>query len=46
VTLVCFELTAKRTKGQISRLRRALDDRPSPSAGVASRIAPDGAGAS
>ena len=27
VTLVCFELTAKRTKAQISRLRRALDDR-------------------
>jgi heme exporter protein C len=45
VTLVCFELTAKRTKSQISRLRRALDDRgPAPS-GVAGRIAPGGAGA-
>ena len=26
VTLVSFELTAKRTRGQLSRLRRALDD--------------------
>jgi len=45
ITLVGFELTAKRTKGQISRLRRALDDaHDAPSAGVARRIAPGGAG--
>ena len=45
ITLVSFELTAKRTKSQISRLRRALDDRsPTPPSGVARRIAPGGAG--
>jgi len=41
-TLVRFELTAKRTRGQLSRLRRALDGTPAPrSAG--SRIAPGAA---
>ncbi len=40
VTLVRFELTAKRTRGQLSRLRRALDDSPRPPAGAGSRIAP------
>jgi len=41
-TLVRFELTAKRTSAQISRLRRALDgDVPAPGGGgVAARIAP------
>jgi len=41
-TLVRFELTAKRTSAQISRLRRALEGgAPSPgSGGVAARIAP------
>ncbi len=38
VTLVCFELTAKRTKSQITRLRRALDDR---AAGLGRRRRPD-----
>jgi len=38
-TLVRFELTAKRTSGQISRLRRALDG-TAPAGGVAARIAP------
>ena len=41
-TLVRFELTAKRTRGQLSRLRRALDDTPAvPGAGP--RIAPGAA---
>jgi len=47
VTLVGFELIAKRTSGQLSRLRRALDedaDRPPLGSGVAGRIAPGGAG--
>jgi hypothetical protein len=47
VTLVSFELVAKRTSGQLSRLRRALDegaDRPPLASGVAGRIAPGGAG--
>ena len=47
VTLVSFELVAKRTSGQLSRLRRALDegaDRPPLGSGVAGRIAPGGAG--
>jgi len=47
VTLVGFELVAKRTSGQLSRLRRALDegaDRPPLGSGVAGRIAPGGAG--
>jgi len=45
VTLVSFELTAKRTSGQLSRLRRALDDGDRAGvAGVAGRIAPSGAG--
>jgi heme exporter protein C len=39
-TLVRFELTAKRTSAQISRLRRALDGTASPAGGVAARIAP------
>jgi heme exporter protein C len=38
-TLVRFELTAKRTSAQISRLRRALDS-SAPAGGVAARIAP------
>jgi heme exporter protein C len=38
-TLVRFELTAKRTSAQISRLRRALDG-TAPAGGVAARIAP------
>ena len=38
-TLVCFELTAKRTRGQLSRLRRALDGTPPPTS-TGSRIAP------
>jgi len=39
--LVRFELTAKRTSAQLSRLRRALDGSPPPAAaGVGSRIAP------
>jgi hypothetical protein len=40
--LVRFELTAKRTSGQLSRLRRALDGSPPPS-GTAARIAPGAA---
>ncbi len=40
--LVRFELTAKRTRGQLSRLRRALDGGP-PAPGSGSRIAPEGA---
>ncbi len=40
--LVRFELTAKRTSGQLSRLRRALDGAPPPS-GTAARIAPGAA---
>jgi heme exporter protein C len=42
-TLVRFELTAKRTRGQLSRLRRALDATPAPT-GTAARIAPGAAG--
>ncbi|HWO15323.1 MAG TPA: cytochrome c biogenesis protein CcsA [Solirubrobacterales bacterium] len=38
VTLVKFELTAKSTRGQLSRLRRALDAQAS---GGASRVAPE-----
>ena len=39
--LVRFELTAKRTSAQLSRLRRALDGTPPPVAGgVGTRIAP------
>jgi heme exporter protein C len=41
-TLVRFELTAKRTRGQLNRLRRALDSSPPP-AGTAARIAPGAA---
>lgn len=39
--LVRFELTAKRTRGQLNRLRRALDGTPGPT-GSAGRIAPGG----
>ncbi len=47
VTLVSFELTAKRASGRLARLRRALaDGDPDPSAtGVGGRIAPGRAGA-
>ena len=38
--LVRFELTAKRTSAQLSRLRRALDAGDLPPGGVAARIAP------
>jgi heme exporter protein C len=38
VTLVKFELTAKSTRGQLSRLRRALDTQ---AGGNASRVAPE-----
>jgi heme exporter protein C len=38
VTLVKFELTAKSTRGQLSRLRRALDTQAT---GGASRVAPE-----
>jgi len=41
-TLVRFELTAKRTRGQLSRLRRALDGTP-PAATAGARIAPGAA---
>ena len=41
-TLVRFELTAKRTRGQLNRLRRALDSSPPPG-GAAARIAPGAA---
>jgi heme exporter protein C len=41
-TLVRFELTAKRTRGQLSRLRRALDGTPPP-ATAGARIAPGAA---
>jgi heme exporter protein C len=41
-TLVRFELTAKRTRGQLSRLRRALDGTPQPTS-TGSRIAPGAA---
>lgn len=41
-TLVRFELTAKRTRGQLNRLRRALDS-PPPPGGAAARIAPGAA---
>ena len=41
-TLVRFELTAKRTRGQLSRLRRALDGTPPPTTAGA-RIAPGAA---
>ena len=40
LTLVCFELTGKRTSAQISRLRRALDETASTGGGVGARIAP------
>jgi len=43
IVLVRFELTAKRTSAQISRLRRAIDGSPSPG-GVGARIAPGAAG--
>ena len=42
--LVCFELTAKRTSAQISRLRRALDGTATPATGVGTRIAPGATG--
>jgi heme exporter protein C len=38
VTLVKFELTAKSARGQVKRLRRALD---APAPGAASRVAPE-----
>jgi len=38
VTLVKFELTAKSARGQVKRLRRAID---APAAGGASRVAPE-----
>ncbi|HEX7059811.1 MAG TPA: cytochrome c biogenesis protein CcsA [Solirubrobacterales bacterium] len=38
VTLVKFELTAKNARGQLSRLRRALD---APGSGTGSRVAPE-----
>jgi heme exporter protein C len=41
-TLVRFELTAKRTRGQLSRLRRALDGSPPPTS-TGARIAPGAA---
>ena len=41
-TLMRFELAAKATRGQISRLRRALDSEAP--AAPASRIAPSGSG--
>ena len=41
-TLLRFELTAKRTRGQLNRLRRALDSSP-PAGGAAARIAPGAA---
>lgn len=42
--LVCFELLAKRTSGQLSRLRRALESGEDdlPARGVGTRIAPGG----
>lgn len=43
VTLVCFELTAKRTSAQLSRLRRALDGTAVSGGGVGARIAPGAA---
>ncbi len=43
VTLVCFELTAKRTSAQLSRLRRALDGPANAGGGVGARIAPGAA---
>ncbi len=43
LTLVSFELTAKRTSAQLARLRRALDGSSAP-AGVGARIAPGSAG--
>jgi heme exporter protein C len=46
VTLVGFELTAKRTSAQLSRLRRSLLEAPGAAGtGVAGRIAPREAGA-
>ncbi len=44
LTLVCFELMAKRTSAQLSRLRRALDG-STPAGGVGARIAPGTANA-
>jgi hypothetical protein len=38
VTLVKFELTAKSARGQVKRLRRAIE---APGAGGSSRIAPE-----
>jgi len=48
VTLVSFELAAKRTSGRLARLRRALEDdgRPRAAGGVRARISPEGRGAS
>ena len=43
VLLVAFELAAKRTSAQISRLRRALDG-TAPASGVGARIAPGATG--
>ena len=40
LTLVCFEMTAKRTSAQLSRLRRALDGTARAGGGVGARIAP------
>lgn len=42
-TLVRFELTAKRTRGQLSRLRRTLDGSNPPPGGAGARIAPGAA---
>ncbi len=42
-TLVRFELTAKRTRGQLSRLRRTLDGSNPPPPGAGARIAPGAA---
>ncbi|MBK5117410.1 MAG: cytochrome c biogenesis protein CcsA [Thermoleophilia bacterium] len=42
-TLVRFELTAKRTRGQLSRLRRTLDGPNPPPPGAGARIAPGAA---
>jgi heme exporter protein C len=41
-TLVSFELTAKRTSAQLSRLRRAIEG-AEPATGVGARIAPGAA---
>lgn len=39
-TLVRFELLAKRTRGKVNRLRRAIEGGPTPPGGDGSRIAP------